>query len=382
MIKVLTYDQIDQQQWQKLIEASATATWFQTDEAYRFYQSVCDMQAFAYGVAEVECKVESVKCKGEENGKADAPASSPYTLHPSSTLKGVIVGYITRERSALKQYFTRRAIIIGGPLLDEHISDEALSALLSAIAQCKVEGLKFKGVENSKADTPAFTPYTLHPTPIFIESRNFHDYSKWKSVFETNGFAYQPHYDIHVHCSAQHRLSERRQRELKRAIKNGATVAEAQSEQEIRDWYQILHRLYREKVRTPLFSEDFFLQFHRNRVGKYLLVKYEGKVIGGMMCPILDGKAIYEWYVCGLDEEYRDLCPSVVATHAAIEYAKNHGLPLFDFMGAGVPDQPYGVRDFKMEFGGELMEYGRFLCVRKPLLYWIGKMGVKLIKRN
>ena len=365
MIKILTYHEINQQQWQQLIERSPYATWFQTDEAYRFYQSVCDMQAFAYGVSE------------------------------DDNLVGLVVGYTTQEKCKFKQHFTRRAIIIGGPLLDEHISDEALSALLSAIAQCKVEGLKFKGMGNSEADTnastpytlhptqtEASTPYTLHPTPIFIESRNFHDYSKWKPIFETNGFAYQPHYDIHVHCSAEHRLSERRQRELKRAIKNGATVAEAQTEQEIRDWYQILHRLYREKVRTPLFSEDFFLQFYRNGVGKYLLVKHEGKVIGGMMCPILDGKAIYEWYVCGLDEEYRDLYPSVLATHAAIEYAKNHGLPLFDFMGAGVPDQPYGVRDFKMEFGGELVEYGRFLYIRKPLLYWIGKMGVKLIKRK
>ena len=61
MVKVEKYENIDQQQWQKLIEASATATWFQTDEAYRFYQSVGGMQAFAYGVAEVECKVESVK---------------------------------------------------------------------------------------------------------------------------------------------------------------------------------------------------------------------------------------------------------------------------------------------------------------------------------
>ena len=352
MINILTYHDIDQQQWQQLIERSPYATWFQTDEAYRFYQSVCDMQAFAYGVSE------------------------------DDNLVSLVVGYTTQEKCQFKQHFTRRAIIIGGPLLDEHISDEALSALLSAIAQCKVEGLKFKGMGNSEADTNASTPYTLHPTPIFIESRNFHDYSKWKSVFETNGFAYQPHYDIHVHSNAQHQMSERRQRELKRAIKNGATVVEAQTEQEIRDWYQILHRLYREKVRTPLFSEDFFLQFHRNGVGKYLLVKYEGNVIGGMMCPILDGKAIYEWYVCGLDEEYRDLYPSVLATHAAIEYAKNHGLPLFDFMGAGVPDQPYGVRDFKMEFGGELVEHGRFLCIRKPLLYWIGKMGVKWLKNK
>jgi hypothetical protein len=51
-------------------------------------------------------------------------------------------------------------------------------------------------------------------------------------------------------------------------------------------------------------------------------------------------------------------------------------------MGAGKPDIPYGVRDFKMEFGGELVEHGRFLCVRKPLLYWIGELGVKILKNK
>ncbi len=328
MIKVKQYENINLQRWRALLEQSATATWFQTPEAYDFYSSNQEeLMPYALGV--------------EEDG----------------VLYGVVVTYITQEKSVLKQYFTCRAIVVGGLLLADDISDEALAALLKAIRR-------------------------LGDKAIYVETRNFHDYSKWKSIFEANGFTYQPHYDIHVHCNAQYQMSERRQRELKRAIKNGATVAQAQSEQEIRDWYQILSGLYREKVHTPLFSEDFFLQFYRNGVGKYLLVKHEDKIIGGMMCPILDGKAIYEWYVCGLDEEYRDLYPSVLATYAAIEYAKNHSLPLFDFMGAGEPDIPYGVRDFKMEFGGELKEYGRFLCIRKPLLYKIGKMGVKWLKRK
>ena len=34
--------------------------------------------------------------------------------------------------------------------------------------ECKVESLKFKGEENGEADTPASTPYTLHPTPKII----------------------------------------------------------------------------------------------------------------------------------------------------------------------------------------------------------------------
>ena len=334
MNRILTYYDIDPQQWQALIDRSPYATWFQTDEAYRCYQSVGDMQAFAYGVSE------------------------------DDNLVGLVVGYTTTEKCKFKQHFTARSIIVGGPLIADNISNEALTALLKAVRAME-----------SNCQSP------IANRPIYIETRNFHDYSKWKSIFEANGFTYQPHYDIHVHSNAQHQMSERRQRELKRAIKNGATVAQAQSEQEIRDWYQILSQLYREKVRTPLFSEEFFLRFYRNGVGKYLLVKYQGKIIGGMMCPVLKGKAVYEWYVCGLDEDYREQCPSVVATHAAIEYAKQNNIPLFDFMGAGEPDIPYGVRDFKMEFGGELVEHGRFLCVRKPLLYWIGKMGVKWLTK-
>ena len=339
MPRVLTYPEIDPQQWQALTDRSPYATWFQTKEAYEFYAAnKQEMTPFACGV--------------ERDG----------------VLRAVCVGYVTREKSSFKQYFTRRAIIIGGPLIANIANEEDVARMLYAIQQ------PYRLIAQS--------PYrpTWRNLPIYIETRNFQDYSQWKEVFEACGFSYQPHLNIQVTCDAAHTMSEQRRRQVKKAISNGATICEAQSEQEIRDWYKILQQLYREKVRTPLFSEEFFLQFYRNGVGKYLLVKYLGKVIGGMMCPILDGRAIYEWYVCGMDEDYREQYPSVMATYAAIEYAKQNGLPLFDFMGAGKPDANYGVRDFKMEFCGHLVEHGRFLCVRKQMLYRIGKIGIKFLK--
>lgn len=327
MITIRTYSEIDKQNWKSLAETSPLSTWFQTEEAYRFYQSMSDMDAFVYGVVEED------------------------------RLVGVIVGYITQEKCVLKQYFTARTIVVGGPLLDENISESALVMLLQIVKKQQGEA-------------------------IYIETRNLHDYSRWRTVFEANGFAYQPHLNIQVACHDQHSMSEQRQRQVKKAIKNGAEICEASSEQDIRDWYQILRQLYRQKVRTPLWSEAFFLQFYRSGGGKFLLVKYEGKIIGGMMCPVLAEKAIYEWYVCGLDEEYKEQYPSVMATYAAIEYAKQKGIEMFDFMGAGKPDIPYGVRDFKMEFGGEQVEHGRYVCVQKPILYRIGKWGVRWLKRN
>jgi serine/alanine adding enzyme len=49
-------------------------------------------------------------------------------------------------------------------------------------------------------------------------------------------------------------------------------------------------------------------------------------------------------------------------------------------MGAGKPDEGYGVREFKSKFGGELVEHGRFLFVCNPRLYALGKYIVKKLK--
>ena len=331
MIKVLTYDQIDQQQWQKLIEASATATWFQTDEAYRFYQSVGGMQAFVYGVSQ------------------------------ESRLTGVVVGYTTQEKCNFRQHFTCRTIIYGGPLLADDISETALVELLKAVKK---------------------TAYR----PIYIESRNFHDYSKWKSIFEANGFVYKKHLNFHINTTsldlAQSNIGKHRWKYIRLSMRDGAKIIENPTIEQVQAFYTILQDLYLTKVKTPLWSWEFFEQLYRVQHAKYILVELDGQIVGGTVCVCLSGKAVYEWYACGLDNCRDDIRPLSVAIWGEMQYAAENGYPLFDFMGAGKPDEPYGVRDFKAEFGGELVEHGRFLCIRKPLLYWIGKMGVKWLKKK
>ena len=53
----------------------------------------------------------------------------------------------------------------------------------------------------------------------------------------------------------------------------------------------------------------------------------------------------------------------------------------FDFGGAGKPDIPYGVRDYKKKFGGEIVEYGRYLNVHSPSLMRLGRLGLKIWKK-
>ena len=108
----------------------------------------------------------------------------------------------------------------------------------------------------------------------------------------------------------------------------------------------------------------------------------DGIIIGGLVCVVLEGHAVYAWAACGDDQKYRALSPSVMANYSGICHAAENGFPCFDFMGAGKPDDGgYGVRDFKLKFGGELVEHGRFLYVCSPALFTLGKIAVKIMKR-
>ena len=379
MIKILTYNEINPTAWQELVDSSPYATWFQTPEAYEFYVANPDeMTPFAFGVVEDECKVESVKFKGEENSEADSPASTPYTLHHTPALKGVIVGYITKEKSALKQFFTRRAIIIGGPLLAEDATAEEIAALLNAVKKLQRSDLQPAGRSTAKRSTGH--------SPIYVETRNFHDYSKWKEIFAECGFDYIPHLNFHIDTSSvelvESRLGKNRKRDIKTSIRDGAMIVENPTIEQVREYYALLKQLYTTKIKTPLFSLSFFEKLYAMPSGRFILVELNGEIIGGTVCVELAGKCLYEWFVCGRDGEWKSIFPSSLATYAGIRHAAEHGCTRFDMMGAGKPDEAYGVRDFKARFGGEQVEHGRFLHVRKPLLYKIGELGVKWYKRN
>ena len=270
------------------------------------------------------------------------------------------MGYVTKEKNPIKQFLTRRAIIIGGPCLADDCTDEEVNALLCALKSALLSGRDEVGFQ-----------------PIYIETRNFNDYSPWKEAFEAAGFAYKKHLNFHVDPSVNN-LSDNRKRQIK---KSDAVTESAISEREITEWYKVLEVLYRSKVRTPLWPIEFFLKAYRDSIAEFLLVKYNEKIIGGSMV-VTDQRAVYEWFECGLNAEYKDQYPSVLATCAGIQKARQSGCSRYDMMGAGEPGVPYGVRDFKAEFGGKQVEHGRFLCVCKPMLYRIGVWGVKLLKRN
>ena len=322
--------QVTTPEWQRLLAESPYSNAFQTEEMYNFLSSLGCLHSFL-----------------------------SYVRNSNGKLVGLAVGYIQAEKG-IKKHFSHRAIIQGGVLISPKATNEDVKNLLTDIKK-----------QTSSA--------------IYVEIRNNADYSKYKSAFEEVGFDYKPHLNCIIDCSnadtALKNMNESRRRQVRIASEGGYEVKVADTKEEIDEFYKLLSNHYKTKVKKPIFPKEFFAQILAQKVGEIMLIKINGKVVSGML-QLSYGNTVYDYYVFGLDTEYQSKYPSVLVYWETIKRAASLGYTCFDTMGAGTPDVPYGVRDFKLRFGSRLVEHGRFLCINKPLLYKLGSLVIKLLQKT
>ena len=333
-------------QWKALSDSSPYASFFQTQQAFEFYQSQAYLDAFALAV-----------------------------VNDNQQLMGVAVGYIQAEKG-LKKFFSRRAIIMGGLLLADTITPDLLQELLMAVKQ-----------RTRKA--------------IYIEIRNHHDYSPFADTFAACGFDYHAHCNVKITCDSWNDMLSRMDNNRRRVLKNSCinaspsksersefdsphhritelpTYTYATTPEQVHQFYAMLVKHYQTKVRKPLFPLSFFVDMVQSNTGRLLLLYQNNVLLGGMLQVILPGRVVYDYYACANDAIYKDLSPSVSIYGITLQQALAENIPLFDTMGAGVPEIPYGVRDFKLRFGGQLVQEGRFQCIHQSFLYKLGVMYIR-----
>jgi len=212
---------------------------------------------------------------------------------------------------------------------------------------------------------------------VYVEIRCYDDYSAYREQLEEAGFVYEPHYDVTI--DPQKPVPDAKMRQIRRAVDEGYQWRETSHHRDVRRWYRKLRRLYWYKIHRPLPRFKWFKDMIYNNGCRLLIVERsisdsvqsaQRSIVGGVMLAVEEDKSkAYEWYICG----------QVMSTWAAIEYCRQHGIHCFDTMGAGIPDVPYGVRDFKLQMGGELHEWGRYICVLRPMWYKFGKWIIKLV---
>ncbi len=281
-------------------------------------------------------------------------------------LLGSLLAIIISESNGIKGFLSSRTVIYGGPLIDE--KNDKHSEILDKLLKGLINRVKNKS--------------------LFIQFRNFFSQKKHIDTFNRNGFNLQERLNSIVDTSiekAWKNISESKRRQIKKSLRSGAEIFIPTTIDEIREFYKLLFELYKYKVKKPLpdwtFFKEFFERIHNTEFGKYLLIRFEGRIIGGILSPVTPTKTIYEWYVCGLDKEYKEkgIYPSILATYAAIDYAIKNNISEFDFMGVGKPNKEYGVRDFKMKFGGKTVNFGRFERINNKFLYSVAEFGYNLL---
>jgi serine/alanine adding enzyme len=287
-----------------------------------------------------------------------------FATDQDNRIKAMLQGFTQTVKSGMLATISTRTVLMKSPLYS-HADD--LKALLTGLRE-----------------------YTKGKT-IYTEIRNHWLDATVRQVYEDLGFQFQEHLNFVVDCSDSANvwqlLSESKRRQLKKALAGKIKILESPEIEQFNQFYAILHKLYKEKVRKPVPSYDFFRLLHEYSISnpdhiKFLLIEFQGKIIGGICCPISGKKAIHEFYVAGLDAEYKELYPSSLATWVAIDYAAKNGIAVFDFMGAGSPDEDYGVREFKSRFGGTLTNPGRYIYVQSPLRMKIAETGFNLLRKS
>ncbi len=237
---------------------------------------------------------------------------------------------------------------------------------------------------------------------IFTRFRNSFDLDDMKPLFREMGYKWQDRLNLLVDTTAAEKawkeMTNNRRRQVRMSFDNGATIINHPTIKQVSDFYDMLKIHYQTKVKKPLPGKDFFLALHhlarpegKQEKGsqspvhqpavRFFLVGHNDQIIGGSVCVLKNNHSMHEWYACGLDQEYKKqrIYPSVLSTWAAMEFAANNNIPSFDFLGMGRPEVPYGVRDFKKEFGGMSVNHGRFQKINRRILYTLAEVGYKVL---
>ena len=207
---------------------------------------------------------------------------------------------------------------------------------------------------------------------LYIEYRHFSENNIYASTLNSqlSTFNFQlPWYNIYREFEAGEDVAEQmkrdKRRQLKQSFEAGVEVVLEPTREQIVEWYGLLKRLYR-RIHRPLPSVDVFLRLNKSGIGRVFVVIYRGRVISGnamlfhssSLTP--NSPLFYDWYRASVDERIEGVFPSVVSTWQALQLVADMGGGRFDFMGAGPRNKEYGVRQFKLEFGGNLTEEYRY----------------------
>ena len=262
------------------------------------------------------------------------------------------------------QWFTSRAVAYGSVLCEPGPEGEAaLTELLSAYNQ------------------------QVKRNVLFTELRNLSDLNGLQPVLVEAGFVHEEHLNFLIDLSQTqetlwHRINKSSRQSVRTSRNKGTIVEEVTERHKVAIAHQLLQQVY-SRVKVPLASlnlfETAFDILGPRQKFKIFMARVDEQFIGACLLLVYKGKIIY-WYA-GSDRAFSAYTPAELLLWHVWQWGQAHGCHLFDFGGAGKPNEDYGPRRFKAKFGGTLVNYGRNVYVHAPMRLKFTRVGYQLFRK-
>jgi len=222
---------------------------------------------------------------------------------------------------------------------------------------------------------------------LFTELRNVSDIQAEQPVLGDQGFAYEEHlnYLIDLNRPSEEVFSgigARTRKNIRHGLNKGeVTVREVTELEQVGICYHLLNQTY-QTARVPLADRSLFeaaFELLRPKGMIRFTLAYVGDVPAAASVELLYKDVMYGWYG-GMDRSYSKYVPNELLMWHILKWGSENGYSLYDFGGAGKPNEEYGVRDFKAKFGGKLVCYGRNTFVHLPGVLWLSRQGYQILR--
>ena len=274
-----------------------------------------------------------------------------------------ILQAVVIKEGGVFRFFSSRSIIYGGPLLVKCEEDvEAFEMLMG------------------------FYDSMVRRKIIYTEIRNMWNTSQILNIFSNLGYVYRDHLNFLIDLRESkeklwNNLSRKRRNNIRRGMKRGVIVDEITDKDQIPLFYNLIRETYK-NAKLPLADISLFESVFELLVPKgnarFFVAMHENKYIGAILV-LCYKKIIYDLYA-GASRKYLYLCPNDILAWHVIAWGTERSYHVFDFGGAGDPNKKYGVRDFKKQFGGKLVNFGRYKKIHAPVKMNVADIGFKLYK--
>lgn len=155
------------------------------------------------------------------------------------------------------------------------------------------------------------------------------------------------------------KLSKSARSSISKTQRKGVEACLLEPQQGIERIYPLIVASYA-RSRVPLASIELFHSVLRNLPPEMIQIRVatlgDEDIAGGI--GLIYRQRFFAWYGGSLRQA--GVFPFDLLTWEEIRWCAENGIKLYDFGGAGWPDEAYGPRDFKSKFGGQLVHFGRY----------------------